>query len=165
MTTRFVPEPWLWLRILLFVALVAFALCTSATPFSKGIWIGTMAFLLGSFRTARIEGGWFERQMVFMFVPLKRKRWPMDGFVDIETRFGDPSATGGLLIFSIFNLFFVVWSALFDRLVPWFGGAFQIRLKLTKKGRVLVWQGNSQSHFEENLERLEAASGLRVRRV
>ena len=164
-TSWILPQSRLWIRIIVFVALVGFALATSASIVSKVIWVLSTAFLLGSFRVARIYDGQFERRMVFMFVPLKLKRWPMKDFVEIETRFGDPSATGGVLVFSILNIFFALWSALFDRLVPWLGGNFQLRLKLAGKGRVLVWQGNSEATFQENLELLERVTGLRVRRV
>jgi len=165
LTNWILPQSRLWIRIIVFVALVGFALATSASIVSKVIWVLSMAFLLGSFRVARIHDGKFERRMVFMFVPLKLKQWPMGDFVEIETRFGDPSATGGVLAFSIFNIFFALWSALFDRLVPWLGGNFQLRLKLAGKGRVLVWQGNSEETFQENLELLERVTGLSVRRV
>lgn len=164
-TTWLLPRSWLWLRIALFVAIAGFGLATGARTPSKVIWVLSAAFLLGSFRVAKIRGGQFERRMIFMFIPLKLKRWPMERFVDIETRFGDPGAMGAQLVFSIFNIFFVLWAWLFDRLIPWLGGNFQLRLKLVKGGRVLVWQGNSEATFQKNLATLEAVTKLRVRRV
>jgi len=164
-TTWLLPHSWLWLRVGLFVAIAGAGLATGARTPSKVIWVVSAAFVLGSFRLAKFREGHFERRMIFMFVPLQLKRWPMERFVDIETRFGDPGAMGGMLIFSIFNIFFVLWSWLFDRLIPWLGGRFQLRLKLAGKGRVLVWQGNSEKTFQENLEILEQTTGLRVRRV
>lgn len=164
-TTWLLPRSWLWLRIALFVAIAGAGLATGARAQSKVIWVLSAAFLLGSFRVARFRAGHFERRMIFMFIPLKLKRWPVKRFVDIETRFGDPGATGGMLIISLFNIFFFLWSALFDRLIPWLGGNFQLRLKLDGKGRVLVWQGNSEKTFHENLEILEETTKLRVRRV
>src|SRR5438477_12234263 len=85
METFLRPIPRLGLRLTLFAALAAFISISHASWVSKLAFCAWMAFFLGSYRMARLNDGWFERQMVFMFIPLKRKRWQLARFIEIET--------------------------------------------------------------------------------
>jgi hypothetical protein len=89
----------------------------------------------------------------------------MERFTEIETRFADPSALNSIFPMAMLNIWFVVWSAVFDWMIPWLGGNYQLRLRLVKGGRVLVWQGNSDSNFQANLSVLQSATALPLRRV
>src|SRR5579872_6726502 len=87
METSLYPKPRRLLRMVLFILLVAFFSINHATWISKLAFAAWMALFFGSYRVARLNDGWFERQMVFMFVPLKRKRWQLARFIEIETSF------------------------------------------------------------------------------
>ena len=163
--TVFHPPPRLVLRVTIYAALVVFGLISSAFLFSKLVWVVAMALLFGSFRIARINGDQFERRLVLMFIPLPWKRWPMQRFIEIETRYGDASALSTMLPLAFLNVILTVWMGVFDLLIPWLGGTYQLRLRLAKGGRVLVWQGNSDGNFEANLALLQSATGLPLRRV
>lgn len=161
METYLHPVPRLRLRLALFAALVAFISIGHASWVSKLAFCGWMAFFLGSFRVARLHDGWFERQMVFMFIPLKRKRWQLARFIEIETSWQESLYIGWALVI---GPALWLWSHFFDWAIPWMGGNYQLRMRHAKGGPVLVWQGNSDANFETNVEILKSNTGLPVRR-
>jgi hypothetical protein len=162
METFLNPIPRLRLRIGLFAALVAFFSISHATWVSKLAFAAWTAFFLGSYRVARLHDGWFERQMVFMFIPLKRKRWQLVRFIEIETIWNESLYIGWALLI---GPALWLWSRFLDLSLPWMGGNYQLRLRHVKGGPVLVWQGNSDANFETNVEILKKNTGLPVRRV
>ena len=162
--TVFHPASRIVLRIAIFCALGAFGLVGTASPTNKVIWLTALSFLFGSFRMARINGDQFERRFVLMFVPQPWKRWPMERFVAIETRYADESAISTILPIVVLNIWLIVWSAAFDWLIPWLGGGYELRLRSVKGGHVLVWKGNSDANFQANLVLLETATGLPIHR-
>ncbi|MSR59634.1 MAG: hypothetical protein EXS05_18660 [Planctomycetaceae bacterium] len=97
MPTKFHPATRLTLRLTVFAGLAAFGLLGSADVINKLIWLAGMAFLLGSFREARISEGQFERRLVLLFIPQPWKRWPLERFFEIETKYADPSAIESML--------------------------------------------------------------------
>ncbi|HLJ12563.1 MAG TPA: hypothetical protein VKU82_15320 [Planctomycetaceae bacterium] len=156
------PPPRLWLRASLFAMLAAFSALGSASWGSKlGFWLA-MAFFLGSYRLARLRDGFFERQMVVLFIPLKRKRWQIERFTQIETMWTQKMQVGWSLVI---GAVLWIWWRLFDWILPWLGGQYELRLRHEKGGPVLVWQGNSEANFQANLEALERNTGLPVRRA
>ena len=156
------PVPQLRWRLALFAALVAFISIGHASWVAKFGFCAWMAFFLGSFRVARLNDGWFERQMVFMFIPLKRKRWQLARFIEIETVWQESMYIGWALLI---GPALWLWSHFFDWARPWMGGNYQLRLRHVKGGPVLVWQGNSEANFEANVEILKNNTGLPLRRV
>ena len=162
METLLHPIPRLRWRLVLFAALVAFISIGHAPWFSKLAFAAWMAFFLGSYRIARLNDGWFERQMVFMFVPLKRKRWQLARFVEIETRWDESLHVGWALLM---GPALWLWARFLDLALPWMGGNYQLRLRHVKGRPVLAWQGNNDAHFQANLEILKSNTGLPLHRV
>lgn len=161
MQTTLQPSPRVVLRFAIFLCLAAFISIGHASWISKLGFCASMAFLLGSYRVARVREGSFERRMVLLFVPLKTKRWPLDRFTEIETVWQDGIHVGWALL--IGPGLWIFWR-LFDWIIPWMGGSYQLRLR-HKGRRVLVWQGNSETVFQENLAILEGITALPVRRA
>jgi len=162
METSLYPKPRRLLRMVLFILLVAFFSINHATWISKLAFAAWMALFFGSYRVARLNDGWFERQMVFMFVPLKRKRWQLARFIEIETSFEESLHIGWALLI---GPALWLWSRFLDWALPWLGGNYQLRLRHVKGGPVLVWQGSSDANFEANVEILKNNTGLPLRRV
>jgi hypothetical protein len=150
------------LRLAIWVALVAFISIGHSSWINRLAFAVWTAFFLGSYRVARFNEGWFERRMVFLFVPLKLKRWQLEKFTQIETVWHEGMHIGWSFLL---GPFLWLWYRLFDLLVPWIGGEYQIRLRHSKGGPVLVWQGNSDANFEANLALLKANTGLPIQRA
>ena len=79
----------------------------------------------------------------------------------VETKY---NASGpGFWTFLLFGPMQVVFSYVFDLLIPALGGAYEIWL-ITAKGReIAAWQGMNQAHFDANVELLAARSGAEIR--
>ncbi len=162
METVLHPVPRLWLRLSIWVALVAFFSIGHASWMSKLGFAFWTAFFLGTYRLARLNNCWFERRMVCLFIPLKVKRWQLERFTQIETVWQEGMHVGwSLLIGPALWL----WYRFFDLILPWMGGEYQLRLRHVKGGPVLVWQGNSEANFQANLEILKANTGLPIQRA
>ncbi|MBI3861305.1 MAG: hypothetical protein HY290_05360 [Planctomycetia bacterium] len=69
--TKLFPLPRLGIRISVFAAVAVFASISHSGSGSKLGFCAAMALLIGSYRVARLRDGYFERQMVIMFVPLR----------------------------------------------------------------------------------------------
>jgi hypothetical protein len=162
METVFHPIPRLWLRLSIWIALVAFISIGHASWISKLGFAFWSAFFLGTYRRARLNNGWFERWMVVMFIPMKVKRWQLERFIQIETVWEEGMHVGWALVIGPAMW---LWARLFDLIIPWMGGEYQLRLRHAKGGPVLVWQGNSEANFHANLEILKANTGLPIHRA
>src|SRR4029077_13406331 len=125
METMLHPVPRLWLRLTIFIALVAFFSIGHATWMSKLGFAFWMAFFLGSYRVARLNDGYFERRMVFMFVPLRLKRWQLERCIQIETVWEEGMNIGWALVI---GPALWLWSRFFDWVMPWMGGGYVLRL-------------------------------------
>lgn len=99
-----------------------------------------------------------------MFHPLPWKSWPLEKFHEIETKYADPTDFQAMLPGVVFFFSQILWGLLFDWLIPWLGGAYKLRLRLTRGGSVLVWQGNSDANFQANLALLQNNTSLPVTR-
>ena len=162
METILRPFPRLWLRLAIWIALVAFISIGHASWISKLGFAFWTAFFLGSYRVARLNDGWFERRMVFLFIPMKVKRWQLERFIQIEIIWEEGMHIGWSFLI---GPFLWLWYRFFDLILPWLGGEYQIRLRHTKGRPVLVWQGNSDRQFQANLEILQANTGLPIHRA
>jgi hypothetical protein len=156
------PLPYLGARLGAFAAITALAFIGS-TPWSAKLgFCGFLAFLLGSFRIARLCDGFFERQLVIMFVPLRRKKFQFDRCTEIEVYAEGGIGEAWAVVPGV--QIWLMWS-IFDWLVPWLGGNYRVRLRRVKGGPALVWQGNSEANFQANLEMLQNNTGLPVVRA
>lgn len=164
MPTPFRPAKRLPLRVTVFAVLAAFGLLGSAGVINTLIWLVSLAFLLGSYREAQIGDGQFERRLVLLFIPQPWKRWSLEKFYEIESKYADPSEIEMMLPGFMLFTWQLLWGALFDWLIPWMGGSYKLRLRLAKGGSVLVWQGNSDANFQANLALLQNCTSLPLRR-
>jgi hypothetical protein len=156
------PLPRLGVRLAVFAALAAFA-CIGSSPWSAKLgFCSFMAFLLGSYRVARLRDGFFERQMVIIFVPLRCKQFPLERCTNIEIWW--EGAVGEAWSVVPGSQVWLVW-AVFDWLVPWLGGSYRLRLRRAKGGPALVWRGSSEANYQANLESLQNCTGLPVVRA
>ncbi len=162
METSLHPKPRPVLRLVLFILLVAFISISTAAWVSKLAMAAWMALFFGSYRVARLKDGWFERQMVFMFIPLKCKRWQLEKFIEIETAYEEGLHVGWALLIGPAMW---LWSRFLDWALPWLGGNYQLRLRHVKGRPVVVWQGSSDNNFQANVEILKNNTGLPLRRV
>jgi hypothetical protein len=160
-----VPRPRMWLRVTVLILLIAFAWVGTTSWFSKLVFCLAMTGLLGTFPRPRISVECFEKQWFVGFVPVYLRRTPLADLVQIETALESRMGwdTGLVLTFfvGLWNVL-MIWFA--DRLVPWFGGDYQLWLRTNTDDRVLAWQGNGESYFRRNLEILKDVSGLPVTR-
>jgi hypothetical protein len=161
MSTLLLPRPRLGIRLGLWAALAAFGLISTAPWFAKGMYSLWMAFFVGSYRQAWINEGKLERRLVLLFIPLRTKRWSLDRFAQIETRWDEPSGFLSAMLFGP-----NVWILLrlnelfFDRVFPWLGGPCQLWLRAGSGKRVLAWQGHSEDDYRANLDLLQRVTGL-----
>jgi hypothetical protein len=81
--------------------------------------------------------------------------------IEIET---EADQRAGWRVFFFLGAYTWIVFRIADYLLPWFGGFYRLSLRSAKGKRVLVWQGNSDDLFEENLALLENATGLPVER-
>ncbi len=158
MSTALKPEPQIWLRRILFVVAMIPLLFSSMSWYVKPVAAVMPAFLLGSYRLAYVSEGSLYLQMVVMFLPLRLRRYPLNRIVAIETKWTDAAHAGWFLMFGLYWL----WCRLFDWLVPWMGGSYELWVRSAKGKRVLVWQGNSDEIYQENLELLHGAAGVPI---
>src|SRR6185369_1036079 len=119
MHTDLVPNPRVWLRGVIVVPLVALAFVGSGPLFLRGLYFLMVLFIAGSYRRSRIVGAEFERTMVLLFLPVRRQRWSVERFTQIETDWTEETR-----VESSWFLGIPMWLALhaFDRLIPWLGG-------------------------------------------
>lgn len=163
MDQRLRPVPRTWLRTLLFAAIIVPAALFSDAPWSMKLPAFVMwAGLIGSYRDARIEAGTFRFGYVVAFVPLPAKRLKLERIVRLGVDTEESLGLGWVLLFGFWNVF-ITW--LLDWLLPWMGGRYRVWLVTAKGRRVLGWQGNSDEAFEENVRRLEGATGLTLERT
>jgi hypothetical protein len=162
MEIAFAPDPRLKLRLALFAVIETAGLVSHISwPGMAGYTVWT-AVLLGSFRRARIVEAKLQRQTVLAFIPFRWKRWSLSRFTDIEFVYKPGLFIGWSLL--IGPGAWIIWRTL-DWMFPFEFGAWQLRLRLVKGGKVIVWQGNSEKNFEKNLALLQANTGLPVDRA
>lgn len=161
MHTDLVPRPWFWLRLILVVPLLALAYPGTAPLTLKGLYCAMVLFIGGSYRRSRIVGADFERTMFLMFVPVRKRRWPIDRFTQIETDWKQETR-----VESSWFLGIPLWLTMhaFDRIIPWLGGPFKLWLRAVSGKRVLAWQGASEKNFNENIVRIQSTLGIPVQR-
>ncbi len=120
-------------------------------------------FLVGSYRRTSFLDGQLRRQLVIAFFPLRQQQSSVERFVQIEIE-SEADQRAGWGVFFILGPYSWIIFRVSDYLVPWFGGFYRLSLRSAKGKRVLVWQGNSDDFFEENLELLKETTGLPVER-
>ena len=156
------PIPNVPLRCVVLVILLVPLFVGPATWLTRLFVIAMLTTLVGSYRNARLRGGRFETGLAVGFVPLRIHKWSLRRFVQIEVDMEDGAGWGVFLLFGPLQF---VMCYMLDWLFPWFGGRYQIWLRGVKGKRILVWQGSSDTLFQENLRYLETVSGLPVERA
>jgi hypothetical protein len=129
------------------------------------IWPFVAAFLplmlTGTYRITKIRGDRLTTQLRMGHVPFNPEKVNLPSVVVIHTRYHEAqTGVGTLLLFGPVQL---VFSLLFDFLIPALGGGYEIWLETAKGREVLVWNGYRQSDFEENLNLLRSRTGAEVR--
>jgi hypothetical protein len=153
------PVPKRTLRIVLLILLWALALVGSTSwPSKIGFAVGTL-LILGTYRRFRLTPKSLMERWTVAFVNLPHRSFRLKRYSFLEVKYEPPT---GILELLLFGLFGFIYGWIVDRWLPWIGGAYQIWLNNEADQRALAWQGNSQAMYERNLEKLQAASGLRV---
>ncbi len=117
--------------------------------------------LTGTYRITKIRGDRLTTQLRMGHIPFKPEKVNLPSVVVIHTRYHEAqTGVGTLLLFGPVQL---VFSLLFDFLIPALGGGYEIWLETAKGREVLVWNGYRQSDFEENLNLLRSRTGAEVR--
>src|SRR5262245_14559486 len=161
MEIALLPDPRLKLRLALAVPLIVIGLVSLSGWHKLGNLVWT-AGLLGTWRQARIVDKQFQRRTVVLFVPLRWKRWSLARFTDIEVVHSPGLFIGWALL--ITGAGWIIWRLL-DWIFPFAFGAIELRMRLAKGGRVMVWQGNSEANFHANLALLQSHTSLPVERM
>ncbi len=161
MERELLPLPRVKIRWILFVLLLLPALMSSTAWYEKLFPALLVASVVGTYRQSRICGDRFESRMILLFWPLRVRKWKLDRVVVIETEMASRGGMGaGLLIAPLW-----IFGRICDWLLPWLGGDIKLWLRSAKGKRVLAWQGNSDEHYQTNLEILQTATGADVQRA
>ena len=143
-------------RGIIFILLVLFIMIGQAPIHQQLFFDITVGLLIGSYPLVEVKRKTIEQTLIIFFMPVHRKVWRMRDFVSVETgvepRIAD---TIGCLVL----LFFWYWFLfrLFDHLVPWLGGNYKLFLRQYDDEKLLIWQGNNTTDFENNLALFESA--------
>ncbi len=100
--------------------------------------------------------------MIVCFYPLPPKSCKLKRVVAVETKIEQHAGWGTFFLFGPIQW---VFSRVFDRLLPWIGGDYQIWLRQPKDKRLMAWQGNSDEDYRENLDMLQSATGAEIGRI
>ena len=164
-STPLLPQPKIWLRVLILALLLSMTLIGTAPWTVKLVAALTMVAVLGTFPRPRINSEFFEKEWFVVFVPVSVRRTPMADVMQIET---DLEYRIGLAGGFVLSLFIGLWNMLMiwllDWLIPWAGGDYKLWLRTASGDRVLAWQGNGETNFRQNLEILEDVSDKPVTR-
>lgn len=150
-------------RAIIWGALCALALIGSTGLWPKFVFCVSMGLLTGSFPQACLADGRFHRELYVLFVRVRRQRWKLERFVQIETGLEDRPFDSFAQIFKSGEIMNRIWG-LFDACVPWLGGDYKIYLRSASGKRVQAWQGSNDEQFNANVELLRRATGLNVER-
>jgi len=162
MTYVLKPIPRVWLRVSLLAVVSAIGWMSGIAWWGKLFGLVFWTFVFGTFPVAGIREGRFRKRYVIAFVSLRTRSWLLERCTRIEVNLAQQTSFWSFILFGFVNyVFFLV----FDWLFPWFGGNCRIYLRRAKGGRILVWQGNSDTEFQSNLRHLERVTGLPVGRT
>lgn len=150
-------------RAIVWAALCAFAMIGSAGLWPKLVFCLSMGLLAGSFPQAHLAGGKFHRELYVLFMRVRKQRWKLERFVQIETALEDRPFDTFAEVFKSGEFMNRIWG-LFDACVPWLGGDYKIYLRSVSGKRVQIWQGSNDEQFKANLELLRRVTGLKVER-
>jgi len=156
------PLPKLGLRALILGALLLLIFLSAGIWLVKLFLMVLLAFLVGTVWRSDVREARLERQLILAFVPLRTKRWSLNKFHRIEIVNKPPTSVWAAV--GIGMVWWLMWRA-FDWLFPWLEATYQLHLRGKTGKRVLAWQGNSESDFDENTERLIEITGFPVQRM
>lgn len=156
------PVPRLRFRCILLAVLWIPPIVFSIGLLAKVFACAFVALLVGTYRQSQITDERFRTRMVVLFYPLPPKSCKLKRVVAVETKTEQHAGIGTVLLFGPLQW---VFSHVFDRLLPWIGGDYQIWLRQPKEKRLMAWQGNSDEDFRDNLEMLKSATGAEIGRI
>jgi hypothetical protein len=162
-TVSLAPEPRIVLRVTIWSLLVALALIGTSPWHAKLGFSVTMALFLGTFPRPQINAKCFRKQWFVAFVPIYLSDARTADLVQIESGLDDRldgHGELGSLMMRIVRLVYFGW--LWDWLIPWLGGDYQLWLRTVSDDRILAWQGNGEGNFQQNLKILEDTLRLPV---
>jgi hypothetical protein len=150
-------------RAIIWAALCLFGLIGTAGFLPKLAFCISMGLLLGSFPQAYLKNAAFHSELYVLFVRLRKKRWKLERFVQIETGLEERPFDSFANVFKSGEIMNRIWGW-FDACVPWLGGDYKIWLRAVSGKRVQAWQGSNDDQFEANLDLLRRVTGLPVER-
>ncbi len=147
------------------VVLIVLLIPVALAPRLSLVWRLLACFmplmLTGTFRVSRIKGNWMETCLYLGFVPARRQRCKLAGVVSIGTKYG--GSEPGVWTFVMFGPIQYFFGWIFDFLIPAIGGPYELWLETAKGREIVVWQGYSQQHFEQNLQLLQNQTGAELK--
>lgn len=143
-------------RGIVFILLVLFIVIGQAPIHQQLFFDITVGLLIGSYPLVEVKKKTIEQTLIIFFIPVHRKVWKMRDFVGVETGV-EPRIADTLGCFVL--IFFWYWFLfrLFDHIVPWLGGNYKLFLRQYDDEKLLIWQGNNTTDFENNLALFESA--------
>lgn len=146
-------------RIVVCVALSLFALIGTTAWGPKLFFVATMVVLCGSWRRFKFgeKSAWNRWTIGFVNFPAQTVKYRRYQYIEIVHQ--QPT---GIVEFVLFGpiAFLFGWAA--NIFASGAAGSYQLWLNTVSDDRVLVWQGSTQAEFEEALEALQLASGMRT---
>jgi hypothetical protein len=153
------PIPSRKWRLTVLMALWALALVgTTSWPARLGFVVSTAA-VFGTWRRFRVSPKSLKQRWTVAFFDLPHQQWKLGRFTRLEV---DYERQTGWTEFLLFGPMAFVYGFVIDRFFPWIGGTYQIWLNDETDRRVLAWQGNSQTLYEQNVDILKEISGLPI---
>ena len=143
------------------IGLLLFMVVIPIPWWTKALFCIVPLVLMGTYRTATIDGDKFRSQLVVGFVPLKPIKCNLPAVLYIETKYNDVGE--GAETFMALKPIKAVFSTIMDLMIPLMGGAYEIWLVTAKGREIVAWQGFNQKLFEENVALLTARTGAELR--
>jgi hypothetical protein len=166
MGTLLVPCLQIRLRAVILAVLIGLALI------GGNVWLSKITFCLvaftvvGTFPETEIDEKYLTTQWFVGFVRIRPHQVRLDDVVTIETGLDELWEDAGSLF--IAWPMRIVWFAsggwLWDRLFPWLGGRYTLKLRTLFGDHIHVWQGSNEGYFYQNLQVLEDLFDLPVER-
>lgn len=153
------PVPNRKTRFVIWIALSLLALYFGRDWIERILLCVLLPITLGTYRRFRVSPGLLKQRWTIAFIDRPPSSYKLKRYAKIEVTHAAPTSYGELLMF---GLPAVIFGSVLDTCFPWLGGSYQIWLTKGINEQVLAWQGNSETHFKENLEFLQSASGLEI---
>ncbi|MBT5019484.1 hypothetical protein N8590_02520 [bacterium] len=153
------PVPKRHVRIVVWILLTLLALyCGRHWGEKIGVSL-LIPLIIGTYRRFRVSPGMIKQRWTVAFIDRPPTSFKFSRYSRIEVTHAAQTTYGEMMMFGALA---IIFGSILDNFFPWLGGSYQIWLTKGINEQVLAWQGNSETHFKENLEFLQSASGLEV---